>query len=1056
MRKLQLLLVVAFTLAAQVVFAQLKVTGVVKDAAGKPVSGATVSAKGGGTVVTNELGVYTVNVPSAKSTLTITSVGYKLTSINVNGATAGEVSLEADTQALNEVVVTAFGIKREKKALGYAVSTLKKEDLETRPEGDLARVLSGKAPGVNIINTSGLSGSGTNIQIRGLNSITGNSSPLFVVDGVPFGSDTRSFGSFTVGNQNTSRFFDIDPNNIESVNVLKGLSATTLYGEQGANGVILITTKNGAGKKAKSKSEVTVTQSLFQNTVANLPDYNTSYGGGFDLSVGLTFFSNWGAKFTDPPIKVAHPYGRANLNTAFPEFVGKTYDFKYYNSVERFFRKGLVNNTSVSAQGGNENASYNLTYSYLDDKGFVEGNRALRNTLGFGGTTKLANKLRLNTTLNFVLNTVKSPPTSTSFGSRATNTSVFGDVLYTPTAVDLMGLPWENPLDKSHVYYRGGNDIQNPRWTLYNAFTENKTNRFYGQTSLSYDVTKDLNFMYRVGVDNYTEDGMYAQNKGGYTFPTGIYRNSTGVNTIWDHSALVSYKHNFGSDISLNVDGGVNSREIKYRQTGVLSTDQLVYGLLNHGNFVNHDVFSEGGERLDFKENEQTIAAFAQSVIGYKEYAFLTLAGRNSWTSTLEQANRSIFYPSASLSFVPTAAIEGLKGNKYINYIKTRIGYSTGATFPDPYRTRAILNVGTRSFVDRSGTAINSNTIPRLLANPDLKPELAKEVEAGVEGKFIDQRLSVDFTYYRRVLSDQILSRPLDPSTGYTSQTINAGNITNKGIELAAGYTFIRNKNWTWKFDGIFSRNRSEVSNLPADLSEINYAGYTTLGNFAINGQPLGVIKGYRVSRDPKSGQRIVQANGDYQVDNKISVIGDPNPEFRMSGITEVGYKFLTLRVQFEYIKGGAFYSATSSVLLGRGVTKDTEFDRSQSVILPGVKADGTPNDIQISATQAYFNNTVAGGGGGDEAGVYDGTRYRLREASLVFQLPASALRRTPFGQASFSITGSNLWYLAPAFPKYVNFDPETSGLGVGNGQGLEFFTGPSSKRFGATLRLTF
>ena len=254
----------------------------------------------------------------------------------------------------------------------------------------------------------------------------------------------------------------------------------------------------------------------------------------------------------------------------------------------------------------------------------------------------------------------------------------------------------------------------------------------------------------------------------------------------------------------------------------------------------------------------------------------------------------------------------------------------------------------------------------------------------------------------------------------------------------------------------IYNKNKNEVSGLPIDLAEVQYAGYTTLGNFAINGQPLGVIKGYAVVRDSKTGQRVVGATGDYSVASTLSVIGDPNPDFKMTGITELRYKFISLRVQMEYTKGGDMYSSTSSVLLGRGVTKDTEFDRAAPYILPGVKADGTPNDIQISATQAYFNNTVAGGGGGDEAGIYDATVYRLREASLSFQMPQKLISKTPFGNISLSLSGSNLWYFAPNFPKYVHFDPETNGLGVGNGKGLEFFTGPSSRRYGASIRVTF
>lgn len=1046
----------AFVMAIVAGFAQMTVTGKVTDESGKPLEGASVvekkSQKG---TVTDESGSFRLTA-KAGSTLVISAVGYGRKEITVGSAAAYNVSLKALNEDLSEVVVTALGIKKEKKALGYSVSTVGKKDLELRPEGDIGRVLSGKAPGVNILNTSGLSGSGTNIIIRGVNTITGNSQPLFVVDGVPFNSNTNTNASFVYGNQTPSRFLDLDPNNIENVSVLKGLSATTLYGELGRNGVILVTTKNGSTQKTRKKTEITVSQSYFVNQVANLPEYNTSYGGGFDLSLGLAFFSNWGAKFTDPPTQVSHPYDRAALRSAFPEYVGAKYDYKFYNSLKNFFRTGSVSNTSVNIGGSTPTMNYNANFSYLDDQGFTIGNGVYRNTFGFGGTAKLTNKITASGTINYVLSDVESPPTSTSFGSRATATSVFGDVMYTPTAVDLMGLPWENPLDHSHVYYRGSNDIQNPRWTLYNSFTSNKTSRSYGNFSLKYEVLKGLNLSYRIGFDNYTENQMYAQNKGGAgAWATGVLRTSSGTSNIWDHTVLLNYDHNLTNDLNLTVDAGVNSRENTYSQIGNFSTQQLVYGLLDHTNFITHDIVSESGQDLDYKIKNLTIGAFSQATLGYKQYAYLTLGGRNSWTSTLETANRSIFYPSASLSFIPTSAIASLEGNKNINYLKLRIGYSTSAGFPDAYSTRSVLNIATRSFVDRNGVAVNTNSIGNRLPNPDLKPELQQEIEAGIEGKFLKNRLSLDLTLYQRTAKDQILNRDLDPSTGYTSQQINAGKVTNKGIEFALGYTVIQNRNWKWQVDGLYTVNKSKVSDIPSYLKQIVTAGYTTLGNIAQNGLPLGVIQGYYFQRDPKTGQRLVSATGDYITSIAPGIIGDANPNYKLTGISTLSYKAFAFRMQWDYTCGGDMYSATSSVLLGRGVTKDTEFDRAQGYILPGVSAAGTPNTIQTSATQAYFNNTVAGGAA-DEAGIYDATVIRLRELSLSYNLPEKLLSKTPFGAVSISFSGSNLWYYAPNFPKYVHFDPETSGFGVSNGKGLEFFTGPSSRRMGVSVRVTF
>ena len=1051
MRKIALFLTVLF-LGTMTVFAQTTIKGKVTDVKdGSPIGGATIKVKGERTSTTSKPdGTFELLVKPG-NTLEITEVGHAPITIKYSGADDLDVKMVQDTKGLSEVVVTALGIRREKKALGYAVSTVGKKDLELRPDGDISRVLTGKAAGVNILNTSGLSGSGTNIVVRAIGTITGSAEPLFVVDGVPFNGSTNSNSGFTFGNQTSSRFLDLDPNNIENVSILKGLSATTLYGEFGRNGVILITTKNGAPSRVNRKAEITLSQSYFLNTVSNLPEYNTKYGGGFDLSNGVTFFSNWGGPFQDPAITVRHPYNRTALNAAFPEFIDAPYFYKQYkNNVKDFFRQGNISTTSLNIGG----AGFNANFSYLDDKGFTPGNELKKINFGIGGTTKLANNFTANGTFNYVSTQVKTPPTSTSFGSSASNASIFGDVMYTPTSVDLMNLPFENPLDRSHVYYRANNGIQNPRWTLKNSFTENNVNRAYGNIGLRYEFKKGFNLSYRVGYDNYSEKQLYAQNKGGSYQPDGIMRTSVGNNTIWDQNLLLNYNTDLNKDLKLGVDAGINVRNDIFSQTGILSTQQLVFGLLNHSNFINHVPRSEDGSSLDFKSELQTVGAYAQGVLGYKEYLFLTVGGRQGWTSALEKANRSIFYPSTSISFIPTSAFASLQNSRTINYLKVRAGYATSAEFPNAYSTRPVLGIATKIFVDGAGTSINTNNISNRLGNLDLKPSLVKEFEAGIEGKFFDSRLNLDITVYNKASIDQLLDRDLDPATGYTVQRINAGTVTNKGIEMAIGYTIIRNKNWKWQLDGLFARNRSMVSDIPLDLKEIRTAGYTNLGNFAINGQPLGIIKGTAFQR-ADNGQRLVAANGYYLADNTISVLGDPNPEYKMTGITTLAYKALSFRVQVEYTHGGDFYSATSSVLLGRGVTRDTEFDRSLPIILPGVTADKMPNTKQISSTEAYFNNTVAGGSA-DEAGIYDATNVRIREASLTYNLPQKFLSKLPFGSLSLTVSGTNLWYYAPNFPKYVHFDPETSGLGVSNGRGLEFFTGPSSRRVGASLRVTF
>ena len=1056
MRKIAVVFVVLFYSTISV-FAQTKIKGRVTDSKdGSPISGATIKVKGQNTSTTsNADGTFEIEAKLG-SALEITEVGHPPLSVKYADAGSGglQILMSPETKALSEIVVTSLGIRREKKALGYAVSTVGKKDLELRPEADLGRILSGKAPGLNVLATSGLSGSGTNINIRGISTITGTSDPLFVVDGVPFNSSTNAKADFTYGTQTSSRFLDLDPNNIDNVSILKGLSAVTLYGEAGRNGVILVTTKNGSTGNSKKKTEISVSQSQFE-TKAILPDYNTSYGGGFDLSLGLLFFSNWGAKFTNPPALVTHPYDKTSLNADFPEYKGVPYEYKFHNSVHDFFRTGTTSTTAINVGGSSGSVNYNMNYSHTDDKGYLPGNSLLKNNFGVGGTAKLSNRFTISGTMNYVGTNVKSPPTSNSYGNNATNTSVFGNVMYTPTAMDLMGLPYEKPSDHSQVYYRNDNGIQNPRWTLYNSFTVDKVARVYGQMSTKYDIAKGLFLTYRVGYDNYTEYQEYSQNKGGVATPTGILRSSTGINTIWDHTILLNFSHSLGGNFSINADAGVNQRQDLYDQTGITSSQQLVYGLMNHGNFINHTTSSENGTILNYSQEILAKAAFATGTLAYKDYVYLTVGGRNSWKSTVEAKNRSIFYPNAALSFIPTSAITSLQNNRNINYLKFRIGYSTSANFPPPYATKGYSLGETRRFVTGTGTPINVNSIPNLLPNSNLKPELLKETEAGIEGKFFNNKISVDLTLYNRIASDQILRRDLDPSTGFTSQQINAGKVTNKGIEIQLGVTAFENRGWKWQIDGLYTLNKSMVSDIPSDLIQVNTAGYSNQGTFAKNGYPLGVIMSNFFQRDPKTGQRLVGTDGNYINSNDIGVIGDPNPLYKVSGISTLSYKSFSFRMQWDYTQGGQMFSGTAGGLLGRGVTKDTEFDRAASYILPGILENGKTNDIQISSSQAYYGNSITNGAA-DESAIFDATCIRLREASLSYSVPAKLLNNTPFGSISFSLSGTNLWYYAPNFPKYIHFDPEASGLGVSNGRGLEFLSGPSARRIGGSIRVTF
>jgi outer membrane receptor protein involved in Fe transport len=695
-------------------------------------------------------------------------------------------------------------------------------------------------------------------------------------------------------------------------------------------------------------------------------------------------------------------------------------------------------------------------FTRYDDKGFIPGNDLRKYTAGLGGSTKLTNRFTISGVVNYATTNFQTPPNSASTGSGpqyANYPGIFADVMYTPRSIDLQGLPFENPLTGESVYYRPANDIQNPRWTAkYVRFTEN-VQRVFGNLALRYEALKNLNFTYRIGLDNYNNFNTLQAPKGGVQVPLGVYRTTNSRNTILNHEGLVNYNTQLSSNWDFSVTGGGQLRRNMYNQDGMFSQNQLVFNLFNHNNFVNHVHTSENGSNMDYKAESISMGLFAEANFGYKDFLYTTVGGRQSWVSTLESENNNLFYPSASLSFIPTSAIEGLRNNRTFNYIKTRVSYATSARFPDPYTTRQALSIGSNLFTTPNGTQVNANSIPNRLPNPGLKPELLREFEAGLETRLINNRVSLDFTWYNRESKDQIIAQQIDPSTGFTTKEINVGGVRNRGIEIGLNINPVRGRSLNWDFTVNFTRNRNEVTELLEGVKQIPVAGFTDLGGFAIKGQPLGIMQGYYVQRDPKSGQRIVDAQGNYLTSTEIGIIGDPNPDFKTSLINNLSWKGLSFRMQWDYTHGGDIYSATIRSLLARGLTKDTEFDRFQPLILPGVKQDGTPNDIQGNAFTVYFNSL---GFGPADVSVFDGTVIRLREASLSYNLPASLLNKTPFGGISFTFSGQNLWYNAPNTPKYMNFDPETSGLGAGSYRGFEFITGPSSRRLGGSIRVTF
>jgi TonB-linked SusC/RagA family outer membrane protein len=1073
-----LTLLLAFVV--QLTFAQEKtISGTVSDNDGLPLPGVNIVVKGTTTGTQSDFdGNYSIQA-SVGQRLVFSYVGFKTTEQAVSAATSTmDVQMEEDAAVLDEVVVTGYGIARERKTLGYAVSTIEAEAVENKPESDVVRTLNGKVAGVQVTGTGGASGSGTNFIIRSKSSINGDNQPLFVVDGVPFDGGTNNVSNFAGGNSITSsRFLDLDPNNIESIQVLKGLSAAVLYGQQGRNGVVLITTKSGSKKDLNKKFEITFSQQVYATQISNLPEYQNDYGQGANNAPNPGFVGNWGARF-DLGLMIDHPY--ASLGDIFPQFDGLQIPYEAApNNVSDFFRTGLGHATSVNIAGspGDGGSKYNVNFGYTTEDGYIPNNGLTRYNIGMGGTTKLSNKFSVSATANYSNLRVNTPPIAAN--NAAGSVSLFTRLLFIPRNLDLASLPFENPSTGESVYYRG--DQNNPYWLLNYAGTEQLNSRFYGQLTTSYEISDNISATYRFGLDTYAETQEFRVAKGDVVNLSGVFRTANISNYIFDHNFNLSFSNiNLAENFALSTVVGFNARRDTFERSGILSTGQVVFNFWNHNNFTAYD---DGG--LDFFQERNILGAYAEATFEYDNFLFLVLSGRNDWGSTLESENRSLFYPGASLSFIPTS-LDGVSTNGALNFLKFRAAYGTSAAFPGPYNTRGVLAQASGNFFPPGGATITTASNPGARLNRDLQPELQREFEVGAEADFFNRRISLDLTLYKRFIDDQIVpGRPLNPSTGFSTIADNIASSEIEGIEIGLDLTPLKTKDFSWDIKNNFTAYENIVTEL-GDLEDFPFAGFIGLGNYAAEGEPLGVIKGsYAVRYDPANpviegfedrpglgvnGTLLINPDSGKIFDSDdlglpIETVGDPNPDWNLTSINSFTYKGLTLSAQVEYQHGGDIFSQTATQYYRRGVTTVNTDNREGTYVIPGLLANpntgellldesGNPieNQIQIGANDVYFISLVDPVG----QGIYDASHLRLRDVSLTYSLSEKMLEKTPFGNVTFALSGQNLYVRTFNIPQAFNIDPEALSTGVGNGQGLEFQTGPSNRRYSFSVKATF
>lgn len=1088
---------VMLCVAVSVAWAQRSVSGVVTGDTNEPLIGASVRVKGSNSGAISDLnGRYTVQVPAGDgAVLVFTYTGYATQEITLGASNVVDVQLSAG-QVLEEAVVTALGIAREKKALGYSATDVQSDQLQQRAEVDPVRALAGKVAGVNIQGAGGSPGMSTKINIRGQASLTGNTQPLFVVDGIPFDNSVRASTGASGGTQYSNRGFDIDPNNIESISVLKGAAAAALYGSRAANGVIVITTKTGS-KKGRKGLEVTLNQNTTFEQVSGLPDYQNVYGQGSNQLYNGGFIGNWGAPFAEHVDRLNSTYGTAYSKViekyadgtplpegyvrhplvsipfaeakgypgVFPELFdaqGRPLAVKYqpFDFLGDFFETGLLNETAVNINAGGDKTSLSATVGRMTNNGIVPESKSSRTTLSFGGRAALDNGLTVSGNVSYVNTQQGNPPMGGSlFGGNfgTADASIFTRLYFLPRNYNLSDYPFENPVNGNNVFYRA---LDNPFWLVKNSRYTSDVNRAFGNLALSYDLTKWLNFTARGGMNAYTDFRKYELRSGGEADANGGVWTDNLSNREVDLTYLATVKTGIGSDFDFTGIVGLNMNERRFKRDFIGGD-----GIISPGT---NQLSATSTQNVGFQEQElqRLYGLFGDLQLGFRDYWFVGITARNDWASTLPIKNNSFFYPSINTSLVLTDLL-GVK-SKVLDFAKVRAAWSQVGNQARPYQTQTTYRIE-QVFTTVGGNIINQATLDNTLGNADLRHELTTEIELGTDLRFFRNRVGVDFTWYKRNSTAQITETQVPASSGFTSAIVNAGEVQNKGIELGLElWPFKNDKGFSWQANINLQRNRALVVS-SGEGGDIFIGGFnSSLGAIHRSGLPYGQIFGTAIARDDAGNRLIDKTTGLTIITSTSQVIGDPNADFLLSWVNTLSWKGFSLTTLLDWKQGGDMYLTTGGSLLARGQLAITE-DREALRVIPGVYGDPQSetaildengntirNTVPVTAFDYFFSNGF-GPYGADETNVYDATVIRLRELSLGYTFPKKWLARTPLGSLRLSVSGRNLWFVAPNFIEGLNLDPEVLGeTAESNVQGFEYGSAPTTRRFGINLSATF
>ena len=1018
------LLVIPFALFSQVK----QISGRVVDEKGNPIPFASIVFKGSFSGSSADaVGQFTITANPKDKVLVISAAGFITKETVLTETSAYTVVLTSGANSLSEVVVTAaFGVKQRKKTLGYNVQEVNAADLSKGRENSFINALQGKVSGVNITNTGGAAGAGTDILIRGISSLSpgANNQPLIIIDGMPVNNSTvvssviPSSGSNGLAAASNDQFsyanrgLDINPDDIESISVLKGAGATALYGLQAANGVLIITTKKGNS----GRLNVSVSSSLSEDFLTKYPEIQTKYREGSLGRVSVNFDGSLGSKFQTfgPPVTASDPV---------------------YNNFERAFTTGSRLNNSITLQGGNAKATYYSSFSALNQDGILDYTGFDRYTFKLAGTYQVSEKFSVNASASLTSSKTVAP----SAGDKGVMTAL----AYHTTTFDVRDYIYP---DGSQKVYAPGT-IDNPLYVA--RFSQMKSNlaRFVGNMGFSYSIIPRLKLDYKIGGDFYSDSrtrivpgprfagdpttlDLAIANGGFITEERVTFRD---VNS----NAYLTWQDKINSDFDYTLMAG-NNIQVTYSDLQNVRGERFALpGFYDLSNTTNLYSFRS-------TSNRRYAGVFGSAKFGFRNALFVELTGRNDWSSTLPSGNNSFFYPAASLSYVFTD-LHHLSGS-VLNFGKLRLSYAQVGKDAPVYSNGPYYSSVT-GFPFVSG----STTVPGFLrstsyADPGLKPEMQKSFEIGTELHFLHDRFNVDVSWYKSRNEDQIIPVPISYTGGYSRYITNAGSLENKGIEVELNVAPLKFKDFTWNFVLNWYQNRSKVISIKEGISEILFYDEGRITNKLVTGGSAADLYGFAYRRDA-NGQLLIKANGLPDVTPTLVKVGNALPDWVGSINNTITYKNFSLSALLEYKKGGDVFDVTMRNAIRNGVLKITE-NRYQQVIFPGTKiADGKPNDIPVILDHNYYRdnanvfNTVA------DVILQDASWLRLRNVNMSYELPKKVLVKSHFIKgASVGVTVSNIFLWTP----YSGYDPGSTAFSAG--YNVYGFTGSNIPNYSSVI----